>query len=209
MCRRVIALYDLCYDADSRPSTCNSSRPVNSPRNDVYFGLQRCTNAEPCGEAGYYQTVYLPLVARTCSDTCEQDLNMDYWHERRRTRRKEYNPFLDRMLCLGRDSRLYHVVTGECMAKEEQFGDDPPLQMAVHEGMLPEVPWEQATASAVGDSQVQANRAGTGGDTDIVGESMVRFGLAHFDVPGLSISFKSIERTNQQVRAEKSARQAV
>lgn len=155
MCRRVLALYDLCHDTPSRPSTCSSSRPVNSPHNDVYFGLQRCSSGAdttPCPESNYYPTIYLPLVARTCSNACERELNPEYWSERQRMRRKEYNPFLDRMLVLGRDARLYHVVTGECVADEEQFGDDPPTERQAYVGMLPAVPWD-------GSSRVEGRAA--------------------------------------------------
>lgn len=145
MCRKILALYDICHDsAVARPSTCTPSRPVNSPKNDVYFGLQRCPKPTPCPESQYDRAINLPLVARTCSDACEQVLNPSYWNERRRTRRsQEYNPFLDRMLCLGRDARLYHVVTGECVAREEQFGDEPPVGRGPYVEMLSRAPWEE------------------------------------------------------------------
>lgn len=164
MCRKIIALYDICHDsAVARPSTCSASRPVNSPKNDVYFGLQRCPNPTPCPESQHHRTVNLPLVARTCSDACEQVLNPSYWNERRRTRRsQEYNPFLDRMLCLGRDARLYHVVTGECVAKEEQFGDEPPVARKAYVGMLPRAPWQEDGSEGISGrvSPVTVTRVG-------------------------------------------------
>lgn len=34
-------------------------------------------------------------------------------------------------------------MTGECVAKEEQFGDEPPVGSVVYGGMLPGPPWEE------------------------------------------------------------------
>ncbi|KAF2171067.1 hypothetical protein M409DRAFT_51293 [Zasmidium cellare ATCC 36951] len=195
MCRKILALYDLCHDAPSRPSTCTPSRPVNSPHNDVYFGLQRCPNPTPCPDSQHARTVYLPLVARTCSEACEQELNSEFWHERRRTRRrKEYNPFLDRALCLGRDARLYHVVTGECVAKEEQFGDEPPVGRVVYEGMLPGPPWEERMGertSARGDGD-EVEMTGAGLEADVEEDPEGRFaGFSAQTREGVSSSSQS------------------